>query len=316
LNRHQLAGKQNKASDIKGPIFAIVTPFNSSGDVDFAALADYLRFLDRAGAPTLVVNGTTGEFPSMTLDERQAVLEFCHGHFPGSLIANVTGCCFKDCQSLLEHACAEVADAAMLLPPFFYAEATFEGLIDFYQAAIAKSTIPLFLYNFPKHTRIEVTPELFAAICETNDQVRGIKDSGGNPDNALAYKSARPDIQVFVGNDSLAFATLENGLDGSVTGAGNPVPECLVGLTRAYATGRRDDALNWQRVTDGWRSYRKDLGIPEIAVAKAGLAARIPGFPTYLRPPLSSPDRETVERIAEHMARKVLPAIAGVSAGV
>lgn len=313
LNNHQAVGRNRETPVIRGPIFAIVTPFKRSGEVDYVAFAEYLAFLHHCGVPALVVNGTTGEFPSMTQNERITVMEFCRGHYPGKLIANVSANCFKDCRSLVEHACAGIADAAILLPPSYYADATFEGLVAYYRLAIGRSTIPVFLYNFPRHTKTEVTPELLSAICSKNPQVRGIKDSSGSLNGALALKSARPDIVVFVGSDSLALATLEKGLDGSVTGGGNPIPECLVGLTKAFEKGRFADAAVWQRIMDGWRSYRKNLSILEIAAAKAGLAARIPGFPTYLRPPLSSPERQAVEDIARHMTNVLIPAIDAAS---
>lgn len=316
LNNHQAVGKNKETPGIPAPIFAIVTPFNRSGEIDYVAFAEYLAFLHRHGVPALVVNGTTGEFPSMTLDERNTVLEFCRGHFPGKLIANVSATCFKDCMSLVNTACGGFADAAILLPPFYYADATFEGLVAYYRLAIERSTIPVFLYNFPKHARIEVTPELLMAICDNNPQVRGIKDSSGSLDGALALKSARPDLDVFVGSDSLALATLEKGLDGSVTGGGNPIPECLVGLTIACKEGRRADAVAWQRIMDDWRSYRRNLSVLEIAATKAGLAARIPGFPTNLRPPLSSPDKQAAEDIAGHMTKVLIPAIQAASSDV
>ncbi|MBI2855044.1 MAG: dihydrodipicolinate synthase family protein [Chloroflexi bacterium] len=300
--------------NIQVPIFAIVTPFDRSYNIDFAAFEEYLGFLHRFGVQTLIVNGTTGEFASMTSSERKRVLEFCRSHFLGQLIANISACAIQDCASLLENASAVRADAAILLPPYYYSNATFDGLLEFFHSVIGKSSIPVYLYNFPRHTNVEITPKLFTALCENNSRIQGIKDSSGNLDGSAALKSARPGLQVFVGSDTLALSTLEKGLDGSVTGGGSVVPECLMGMQVAFAGGQKSKASAWQKALDSWTSYRKDLVIVEIAAAKAGLAARIPGFPVYVRPPLSSASQKIVDSVAEHLSRVVMPAIANASA--
>ncbi|MFC1919852.1 dihydrodipicolinate synthase family protein [Chloroflexota bacterium] len=301
--------------NIQGPIFAIVTPFYDADLIDFMAFKEYLDFLYQSGVQTIIVNGTTGEFASMTIGERKSVLEFCRSHFKGSLLAHISACSVKDCVSLLQHASENDADGVIILPPFYYSNATYEGLLAFFQSVIDKTSIPVFLYNFPKHTNITLTPALLTALCEMNGQIQGVKDSSGDLDTAIGFKSAKPNIQVFVGNDSLAISALDKGLDGSVTGGGNPVPECLLKIRDAFAAGRTDSALKWQTILDDWRAYRKKLDILEISVAKAGLAARIPGFPVHVRPPLQSPSKEAVGSIAEHITTVVMSAITNASAG-
>jgi len=302
-------GDKREAMRIQAPIFAIVTPFDGTGNIDYGAFAEYLAFLGRSGVPTLIVNGTTGEFPSMAGAERQKVLEFCRQRFTGSLIANVSACAVEDCLSLLEHACGIGADAAIALPPYYYSNATFDGLVSFFQSVAAKSTIPMLLYNFPKHTNVHITPELLTAVCRGNDSIRGVKDSSGDLDKALALKAAQPDLQIFLGSDTLAFNALDRGLDGTVTGGGSAAPECVLGISQSFAAGRRDRSLKWQEALDCWTAYRKRTGVLEIAVTKAGLAARIPGFPVHVRPPLSPLDRDGVGAAAEYMVNVVMPAI-------
>jgi len=69
---------------ITGPIFAILTPFEASGKIDFTALSEYLSFL---------TNGTTAEFPSLSLEERKALVEHCRKAFDGVILNNVSACC-------------------------------------------------------------------------------------------------------------------------------------------------------------------------------------------------------------------------------
>lgn len=298
---------------IQAPIFAIVTPFDSAGKVDYGAFEEYLAFLGRARVPSLIVNGTTGEFPSMTDEERKKALEICRQRFNGRLIANVSACAVEDCLSLLDHASGVGADAAIVLPPYYYSNATFEGLVQFFRLVTSVSAIPVLLYNFPRHTNVSITPELLSAICRGNDRVHGVKDSSGDVDNALSLKAGQPGLQVFLGSDSGAFNALDRGLDGTVTGGGSAVPECLSGIHESFAAGWKDRALKWQKALDCWTAYRKRTGVLEVAVAKAGLATRIPGFPVQVRPPLTALDRDGVRAVADYLAKAVMPAIAEAS---
>ncbi|GEM_PF-216072 len=312
---YQANRTQAGPANVRGPVFAIVTPFDSGGAIDFGALEAYLDFLRQAGVPDLIINGTTGEFASMTFDERKSILEFCRQHFAGSLTANISACSVKDCLSLLEHAAQGHADAALLLPPYYHSDATFEGLVTFFCSVMKKSTVPVFLYNFPRHTNIEIKPKLLTTLAAMDVPMVGIKDSSGKLETALGFKSAVPNMQVLVGSDSLASKTLDAGLDGSVTGAGNAVPECLLQIVRSYSAGQREKAQSWQKVLDEWRAFRR--GLPEvsgIASIKAGLAARITGFPTFVRPPFSPAEREVVSTIAGYVTGTMLPAIQDAAA--
>jgi 4-hydroxy-tetrahydrodipicolinate synthase len=299
-------------SRIRGPIFAIVTPFDSQGTIDTGALGEYLAFLESNGVKTIIANGTTGEFASMTMGERMVVLECCRAGFRGSIMANVSACAGGDCISLLEQA-AGYADAALILPPFYYADAEPPGVLAFFESVLDRSDIPVYLYNFPRHTSVEVQPDMLAELRSRYDFLRGIKDSSGKLITAMQFKSVSRDLQVFVGSDPLSLQALDSGLDGSVTGGGNAVPECIVGISKSFAAGNRGLALEWQAVSDLWTSFRKSLGIQEVAATKAGLRARIDGFPLRVRPPLMPPDAETVDSTVSYLSREIMPAIASLS---
>ena len=295
-------------SKIKGPVLAIVTPFNIRTKIDFGALKEYLGFIHECGVRNIIVNGSTGEFASLTLDERKSVLEYCRIHFPGSIVAHVSACAVMDCIILLKHA-VDCADAALLLPPYYYSNVAFTGLQVFFEEVIEKSNLPVYIYNFPRHTNINIEPRLLKVLSERYDSLLGVKDSSGSLDNAMKYKSVGKHLQVFFGGDSIAFNVLKNGLDGSVTGGGNPVPECLVNMYESFMRGQQDIASKWQSVFDIWTQYRKRLDISEIAVAKLGLRARIHDFPIYVRPPFSTPDPEIADSVVVNLNSDVMPAI-------
>jgi dihydrodipicolinate synthase/N-acetylneuraminate lyase len=274
---------------IEGPVFAIVTPFDAAGEVDGGALDDYLQFLAHHGVQTLVVNGTTGEFASLTLEERVRVLEQCRRGFTGTIVNHISACSSRDCRMLLDHSRAH-ADAVLLLPPFYYAGIEEAGCLAFLREVLSHSRLPAFLYNFPEHTQFQIKPGMLRMLSDEFESVVGIKDSGGDLRVSEAYRKAAPGLQVFVGSDRGAMEVLKLGLDGSVTGCGNPVPELLMAVAAQFVAGDQEQAALAQRRFDRWTDFREGLPANHLSVTKAGLAARIPGFPPYVRPPFVTAD--------------------------
>jgi dihydrodipicolinate synthase/N-acetylneuraminate lyase len=291
-----------------GPFFAIVTPFGSNHEIDYDALAVYLRFLEECGVKCIVTNGTTGEFASLSYEERRDVLESAREFFSGRIVNHISSCSIAECRSLLDHSVA-YADAVLLLPPFYYADPDTKGITQFFETVISDSKIDIYLYNFPKHTKINITPELFSTLAVQFPNLRGIKDSGGALEMSLRFKHVAPDREVFVGGDTLALQVLRLGLNGSVTGAGNPVPEALVGLHSAFLACDEKKAVKYQQVFDEWTEHRRQIGISEVAIVKAGLGVRIAGFPKYCRPPFTTIE-EAAFTATERMLKQYLPKLA------
>ncbi|MBI4579415.1 MAG: dihydrodipicolinate synthase family protein [Planctomycetes bacterium] len=274
---------------IEGPVFAVVTPFDAAGEVDDSALVDYLQFLAGHGVRTLVVNGTTGEFASLTLPERMAVLECCRRAFDGTIVSHISSCCVQDSRTLLDHS-REYADAVLLLPPFYYANVDPPGNLAFIRAILDGCDLPAYLYNFPEHTQSEISTDMFWQLAAQVDCLAGIKDSGGRLQLSQDYKRACPQLQVFVGSDRMALEVLKRGLDGSVTGCGSAVPEFLVDVQTRWKAGDLDAAGSAQRQLDAWTDFREHVPVNSLPLTKAALGGRIPGFPPYVRPPFITAD--------------------------
>jgi 4-hydroxy-tetrahydrodipicolinate synthase len=109
------------------PIIATVTPLTAADRVDVAALGDYLNYLYRAGVRAILVNGTTGEFASLTVAERKTILEHVRERWPATLIAHIGASALPDALELLGHA-AGFADAAAAITPYYFAEPPADGV--------------------------------------------------------------------------------------------------------------------------------------------------------------------------------------------
>lgn len=278
------SGTGHGPRQITGPLFAAPTPFDANGDVRLAAFCDFLAFVSTCGVDGLVINGTTGEFPSLDFAERCMLYETARANFAGALVNNISSTNAREANKLARNSIG--ADALLILPPFYYAGAGDAGLIEFFRRALDGVKTPVFLYNFPRHVKLVLTPTLIEQIMTACPMIVGVKDSSGDLDVASAFKKLAGVRQVFVGKDTKALAALDAGLDGSITGAGNPFPEFLVGIRRAWAA--RDSALaqRLQQEFDLWNAFRAAHKFDEPALVKAALARRLPGYPVHVRPPL------------------------------
>lgn len=279
--------------DLIPPIVALLTPFDADGKIDWRAFEAYLHALASWGVKAAIANGTTGEFPSLTLEERQQVVDFARRHFEGILINNVSSTCLDDVKKLIA---GTAGDAVLLLPPYYYAESSTDGLCHFFAKALAGNAMPAFLYNFPKHTGNRIDNALIDRLADKGIRFAGIKDSSGDLPTALAYRSRFPDLKIFFATDAACLAALQHGLHGSVTGGANPLPEYLLAIQESFGkTG--DKATTLQSAFDVWNRYRAASPLFEIPLVKAAMGARIENFPVHVRPPFTPAPPEAIERI-------------------
>ncbi len=149
------------------------------------------------GVKTVLACGTTGEFSSLTLNERKSIVELCVANFHGeglSVISHVSCCAIDDTLELCSHAKHVGCDAVLVLPPFYYHNAlpevsahqwflvesnpdpSAQGIEAFLSAVLSRCQLPAFLYNFPKHSGNIITPEMYARLAQLHPAVlAGIK---------------------------------------------------------------------------------------------------------------------------------------------
>jgi len=293
---------------IISPIVAVVTPFDAKGAVDKGALQGYLALLSAAGIKTILVNGTTGEFFTMTLYERRAVLEFCREHWSGEVIAHVGSAALGDAIDLLDHARFHT-DYLAAISPYFFASPPEEGVCAYFRQLLVRSDLPLLLYNFPRHAQTDITPSIVAQLAAEFPLLRGVKDAGKDRGITRQFKAARPDMQVFIGDDRAGARLSEIGVDGLVTGGGGPVVELPLRIADAVQGHDLEQAHQLQADFDQWSDARRASPLTEIAFVKAALAVRLPGFPPYVRPPLATATESQCEEIRSFLLRKMMPLI-------
>ena len=164
---------------------AMVTPFTPDLEVDHATLAGLADHLLASGTDGIVVAGTTGESPTLSDDEKTAmvrtVVEVAHGR--GTVVAGTGSNDTEHSVALTKRAEDAGADAVLVVTPY-YNKPPERGLLAHFQAVAAATTLPVILYNIPGRCVVNLSPELLAELAQT--------------ENIVAVKQANPDLDELV----------------------------------------------------------------------------------------------------------------------
>ena len=163
---------------IKGSIPALVTPFRN-GEVDLDTLKKLVDWQIESGSTGLVPVGTTGESPTLSHEEHEAVVEavvkFAAGRVP--VIAGAGSNNTVEGIRLIQHAERVGADAALVVTPY-YNKPTQAGLIAHYTALHDCCTLPIVIYNIPGRSVVDMTPETMGKLAQL-PRIIGVKDATG-----------------------------------------------------------------------------------------------------------------------------------------
>jgi len=225
---------------------AIVTPFTDDGSaVDYAALDALVDEQVKAGVDAVVPCGTTGESPTLTHAEHDAVVERVVKRVAGrvAVVAGTGSNSTAEALRLTSHAAECGADAAMLVVPY-YNRPSQRMLFEHFKALAETSALPLVLYNIPVRTGVSLEPETVAELRRRfRHSVVGIKEASGAVDNAMRLRSLC-DIPVLSGDDALTLPMMSVGAGGVVSVAGNVVPRAIVHLVKVASGGDFAAALD------------------------------------------------------------------------
>jgi len=280
--------------NICGVFAAALTPLRPDFSPALDDLPHFLDFLAFRGCHGALILGTTGEGPSFSPPERNALLQSALAvrqvHPDFRLLAGTGTPSLEETIELTRAAFNLGFDGAVVLPPYYFRKATDEGLFAWFSQVIQKavpSESPLFGYHIPSMTGVGLSLDLLARLKDAfPTQFAGIKDSSADPGFArqLGHRFGR-DLLVFSGTDSLFSHALQNSASGCITALAN--------------LRSPDDRLVWDAhqkgIVDIVAQARLDAARavmnrypPNPPLYKA-LLARLHGFPRWaVRPPLIS----------------------------
>lgn len=276
---------------ITGLWAAATTPSDAAGIIDHAALTRHAKRLLQGGCDGLVLFGSCGEGPSFSISERLAATEaVLRAGVAPERLALGTGCpAIADTIALTKGMLGLGITHSLLLPPYYFAGVSAEGIEDAFAAVLdgaGDARLSVCLYHIPQVCGVPVpAPVLGRLHARYGAMVSGVKDSSGDFDAFLAFRSAAPELATLVGDERLIVRSLAAGGKGTICGMANLVPALL---RRLFHDASAQPLIE--------QACAPIDGIPAL---KAALAA-MTNEPIWrnVRPPLRAADAATGARIA------------------
>ncbi len=286
-----------------GPMSAVITPFNVRGAIDARAMQENIERTLAAGGTGVLVGGCTGEFWSLSHEERCRLFrigaESTAGQ--GTVIAGAGSVTVAETVSLAKEAEQAGCDAALILPPYFI-RLNDDEIFEHFREVDAALSFPIVLYNIPGNAGNALTPELALRLAEL-DNVVAIKESAGDWNNFYATLLAVGDkLRVFCGPSSVyGVPAVAAGADGFVDLFPNLWLPGAVDLFHAAKAGRIEEANALQEtgrhLTDLFTSGGRSLyPATKAAMERLGFAAGDP------RPPLRPVTGSSLEELHAGLA--------------
>jgi 4-hydroxy-tetrahydrodipicolinate synthase len=230
----------------KGSITALVTPFKD-GAVDEAAFRAFINWQIEEGTNGLVPVGTTGESPTLSHREHDRVVEICvqeaRGRVP--VIAGAGSNSTAEAIAFSQHAEKVGADAVLIVTPY-YNKPTQEGLYQHYKAINDAIGIPIFIYNIPGRSVIDMSVDTMARLYELKN-IAGVKDATASMARVSLQRQAMgPDFIQLSGEDATALGFMAHGGHGCISVTSNVAPRLCAEMQNACLKGDYASALRVQ----------------------------------------------------------------------
>ncbi len=286
---------------MRGIWTALVTPLNENGQLDLTAFRRMLKNQQDAGVSGVIPCGTTGESPTLSLDEKKTLIEVALEELRGSstkVIASTGTNSTQDTIELSKWASDQGAAGLLVVTPY-YNKPSQSGLETHYRSIADAVSCPIVLYNVPSRTGITLTTETIIKLAK-HPRIRAIKEASGNIPftseilDALSGQSLSMD--VLSGDDVTYLPLASVGASGVISVASNLIPKVMIALLSAVEAG------SFEKATKIHRNYYplfRDLFLESNHVPIKHALAYAGWCLPYVRAPLallSSTHREKLEQ--------------------
>ena len=233
---------------IRGSIPALITPMLDDGKVDYATLRKLIDWHVAEGTDALVIVGTSGESPTVTVEEHREILRVSVEQ-SARRIPIIAGCganSTMEAIALAKFAESIGADAQLQVVPY-YNKPTQEGLFQHFKAiALATPKLPVILYNVPGRTVADLQHDTVLRLAQVPGIV-GIKEATGNIERAQwLIRDVPPEFAVYSGDDPSAVALMLCGGAGNISVTANVAPRLMHELCIAALNGNVKEAMRLQ----------------------------------------------------------------------
>ncbi|MBY0575144.1 MAG: 4-hydroxy-tetrahydrodipicolinate synthase [Gallionellaceae bacterium] len=270
---------------IKGSIVAIVTPMHEDGSLDLGAFRALIDFHVGQGTDGIVVVGTTGESPTVNVEEHETLIQVAVEHAAGRIpvIAGTGANSTTEAIELAAFSKKAGADASLTVVPY-YNKPTQEGMYLHFKAIAEAVDMPHILYNVPGRTVADMSNDTVLRLAQLPNIV-GIKDATGNIERGSDLLQRAPEnFAVYSGDDASTLALLLLGAHGTISVTANVAPKsmhemCVAALNGDVAKAR---AINYQLL-----GLHRNLFVEANPIPVKWAVARMGRIKNTLRLPLT-----------------------------
>ena len=276
---------------------AMVTPFDENLDLDLKRAQELADRLVKGGSSALVINGTTGESPTVFYPQKiklfTAVLEAVDGRVP--IIANVGDNCTADTVEFAQEVQKLGVQGFLCVVPY-YNKPPQEGLYQHFKTIADSVELPIILYNIPGRCVVNMTAETTLRLAHECSNIRGVKECSGSLEQVRTICEGAPDgFSLYSGDDSATMDIMKAGGVGVISTIGNVAPQRMKESVDLCAAGDWDAAAAANErllpLMDGLFETSNPILVKE--------ALKLVGFPVGgVRLPLVSATPEQSERLA------------------
>jgi len=262
---------------------AMVTPFDTEGELDVAGAVELARWLVAHGNEGLVLAGTTGEAPTLTDDEKVELWTAVRAAVDVPLLAGTGSNDTRHTCALSERAAATGVDGLLVVTPY-YNRPSQAGIEAHFRAVAAATALPVVVYDIPGRTGRKIDTELLIRLANEVATIVGLKDAAGNPGETARLVAAAPtDFAVWSGDDPMTLPLLAVGAVGVVGTATHWCGEVMSDLIAAFGKGDVDRAKELNAsLFESYAYESREIAQFALAVKVALRVLGLPGGPCRL----------------------------------
>ncbi len=228
----------------KGLGIALITPFLEDGSVDYKSLIRLVEYQLDNGADFFCILATTGETPTLTVEEKQKIKDLVVS-LVGGKVPILVGCGGYNTAEIVQELKTrdfKGVDGILSVCPY-YNKPSQEGLYQHFKTIAAATPLPVVLYNVPGRTGVNMKAETTVRLARDCQNIVAIKEASGNLEQVDEIIKNKPkDFDVISGDDALTFPMISCGAVGVISVIGNALPREFSKMIRLQMKGEYDGA--------------------------------------------------------------------------
>jgi 4-hydroxy-tetrahydrodipicolinate synthase len=286
----------------KGSGVALVTPFNDDLSIDFDALRKLVNYQIDNGTDFLVVQGTTGESPTLSKEEKLEVLKCVQDENKGRLkiVFGIGGNNTVEVGAFLKSISNEGLDGILSVSPY-YSKPTQKGIVEHYKYLASCTPLPIILYNVPGRTASNVSVATTLELAKI-DNIVAMKEASGDFSQIMEIVQNKPEgFDVLSGDDAITMPMMAVGVAGVISVVANAYPKRFAEMVHAAAIDDMDiaRAAHYDLLPVTHMLFEEgNPGGVKVALEKQGIMKPLMRMPLY---PISQDLRTRIENETERI---------------